>query len=276
MFLEFLILALIALFAWFIHRANELGLLIAGYAPTTFSNLPVFEINKFDFSQKSLVNQEGYSIIEQPMLTVPTYLSVNEFEEASEHAVILDTRHQDEFRVGHVPGAINIPLNEFFELWVEQLLSNKQTPFLLVTEAGMEESTYVALKKTGYVNVRGALKNGYSSWKKARSISHVQTINAVDLKEAMGNNQSVILDVRQRGEHQESHLKNAVFAPLDQFLERIHGLDPNKSYFVYCESGYRSMIACSFLLNRGYTNIIDIDGGYDALQYARFPKVKSN
>ncbi|MNF09316.1 hypothetical protein D3C80_2099510 [compost metagenome] len=43
-------------------------------------------------------------------------------------------------------------------------------------------------------------------------------------------------------------------------------IDKDKIYFVHCAGGYRSMIFNSILRARGFDNLIDIQGGFKAIQ----------
>ncbi len=43
-------------------------------------------------------------------------------------------------------------------------------------------------------------------------------------------------------------------------------LDKNKSYYVHCAGGYRSMIFISVLKARGFNHLIDISGGFKAIK----------
>ena len=43
-------------------------------------------------------------------------------------------------------------------------------------------------------------------------------------------------------------------------------LDKNKTYYVHCAGGYRSMIFVSILRARGYDNLIDVKGGFKELK----------
>jgi rhodanese-related sulfurtransferase len=43
-------------------------------------------------------------------------------------------------------------------------------------------------------------------------------------------------------------------------------LDKNKTYYVHCAGGYRSMIFNSILRARGYENLIDVKGGFKSLK----------
>jgi rhodanese-related sulfurtransferase len=45
----------------------------------------------------------------------------------------------------------------------------------------------------------------------------------------------------------------------------LHDLDHSTTQYLHCKSGYRSMIALSILQANGYTNIVDVIGGFDAM-----------
>jgi hydroxyacylglutathione hydrolase len=44
---------------------------------------------------------------------------------------------------------------------------------------------------------------------------------------------------------------------------------------VHCKGGYRSMIAASLLQRSGFTNLVDLTGGFDAWQDAEPPVAKT-
>ena len=43
-------------------------------------------------------------------------------------------------------------------------------------------------------------------------------------------------------------------------------VDKQKTYYVHCAGGYRSMVFASILKARGYDNLIDVDGGFSAIK----------
>ena len=50
-------------------------------------------------------------------------------------------------------------------------------------------------------------------------------------------------------------------------------IDKNKTYYVHCASGYRSMVFISILQARGYRNLIDVNGGFNALKASKLYKI---
>lgn len=73
------------------------------------------------------------------------------------------------------------------------------------------------------------------------------------------DNGAVLIDVRTSEEYNREHIPNAVNIPLDQ-IDTI-GYDKETKIIVYCQSGTRSRQAVQTLVNMGYTNLYDLDGG---------------
>ncbi len=67
-------------------------------------------------------------------------------------AVILDVRSRAEFNAGHLPKAINLPLNEIESL-VQRSVPDKSVVLLLHCQSGMRSGLAVKrLKRLGYSN----------------------------------------------------------------------------------------------------------------------------
>lgn len=92
---------------------------------------------------------------------------------AGEDVVILDVRTAGEFTGpnGHVPGAVNLPLNEMsgrLQAHAEEWQALKELPILVMCQtAGRSPNAARMLKKQGFTNV-AVIKGGMSAWKRAR------------------------------------------------------------------------------------------------------------
>lgn len=69
-----------------------------------------------------------------------------------------------------------------------------------------------------------------------------------------------LLDVRERWEWENGHLE-AVHLPLGDLPARIHELDAQADWVVYCQSGKRSAQACSMLRQHGFGSVRSLRGG---------------
>jgi rhodanese-related sulfurtransferase len=63
-------------------------------------------------------------------------------------------------------------------------------------------------------------------------------------------------------------MENSIRIPLGQLKDRTGELDPSKLLVVHCKGGYRSSIATSLLRRRGFRDIANLTGGYDAWKLA--------
>ena len=74
--------------------------------------------------------------------------------DSGEEHIILDTREQDEFDEGHIPGAILIPYTEI-ENKAEEMLPDKDKLILVYCRSGRRSKIAAeALSKLGYTNVK--------------------------------------------------------------------------------------------------------------------------
>ena len=74
--------------------------------------------------------------------------------DSGEEHIILDTREQDEFDEGHIPGAILIPYTEIEER-SEEMLPDKDAQILVYCRSGRRSKiASESLSKLGYTNVK--------------------------------------------------------------------------------------------------------------------------
>lgn len=71
-----------------------------------------------------------------------------------------------------------------------------------------------------------------------------------------------VLDVRTHQEYALGHLEGAVNIPVDDLRDRLEEVPGEAAIVLYCRSGYRSYVAQRILLNRGWTNVRNVQGGY--------------
>ncbi|WP_281778155.1 MBL fold metallo-hydrolase [Croceibacter atlanticus] len=216
------------------------------------------------------MNKEGYEDIDEVLKRGTQELSPEAFEAAANEtgAVVLDVRHQDSFAKGHIPRSIFIGLDGSFAPWVGALIADVKQPLLLVTEPGREEEAVTRLSRVGFDNTLGYLKGGFEAWKKAAmEYDVVSSITAETFKKELEGGNQAVFDVRKESEYLSEHVLDANNTPLD-FLNDHLAEFPEKPFFVHCAGGYRSMIAASILKSRGIHNLIDVQGGFKAIQEA--------
>jgi len=221
------------------------------------------------FPLNVMLNKEGYENIEAVMKRGQHALSPEAFETAANEsqALILDTRDPQEFAKGFIPNSINIGIDGNFAPWVGALIPDINQEILLVTEESREEEVITRLARVGYDHTIGFLKGGFEAWKTSgKEIDTIRSISANELEDILRSEPGKIIDVRKPGEYSSEHLQNAVNMPLDNINEHLAAINKEQAYFVHCAGGYRSMIFNSILRARGYTNLIDVKGGFKAIK----------
>lgn len=84
------------------------------------------------------------------------------------------------------------------------------------------------------------------------------------LKEQLDSQQSVVLiDVREDHEWHTARIPGAIHLQKDILEHHIHEVVPDKSQTIYlqCQGGVRSMFAAQVLLEQGYKNVCNVEGG---------------
>jgi glyoxylase-like metal-dependent hydrolase (beta-lactamase superfamily II)/rhodanese-related sulfurtransferase len=221
------------------------------------------------FPLNVMLNKEGYENIEAVMKRGQHALSPEAFETAANEsqALVLDTRDPEEFAKGFIPNSINIGIDGNFAPWVGALIPDINQEILLVTEESREEEVITRLARVGYDQTIGFLKGGFNAWKTSgKEIDTIRSVSANELEEILKSGPQKIIDVRKPGEYMSEHLENAKNMPLDNINEHLTAINKEQPYFVHCAGGYRSMIFNSILRARGYTNLIDIKGGFKAIK----------
>jgi len=85
-----------------------------------------------------------------------------------------------------------------------------------------------------------------------------------EFKEAMEKDPSAVLvDVREPFEWDICRIDGAQLLPLSGFDTAKSKLDPDKTIYLYCYKGKRSMLALKKLKNDGYKNLKNLKGGID-------------
>ncbi|KAA6438772.1 MBL fold metallo-hydrolase [Dyadobacter flavalbus] len=222
------------------------------------------------FPENVLMNVNGYESIDRVLERGARALDAAAFEAAANQtgAVMLDTRDADIFAKGFVPNSINIGINGGFAPWVGALIPDIKQSILIIAEQGREEEVVTRLARVGYDYTIGYLEGGIDAWVKAgKETSQIQTVTVDQMSERLKTDPSIgVLDVRKASEFLSEHMLDAKNLPLDYINDHLAGIDKNKTYFVHCAGGYRSMIFNSVLKARGYDNLIDVQGGFKAIK----------
>jgi rhodanese-related sulfurtransferase len=74
----------------------------------------------------------------------------------------------------------------------------------------------------------------------------------------------LIVDVREPEEFASQRIQESVLIPMSQFVARHEELPRNRPLVMQCQSGSRSASATMYLVQRGWTDVRNLDGGIAA------------
>ncbi len=91
---------------------------------------------------------------------------------------------------------------------------------------------------------------------------HPNVTNNKDLEMKLeGNEDIVVLDVREAAEYAFNHIPNAISIPLGELEARMGELNKESEIYVVCRTGNRSDLAAQILADKGFINVINVTPG---------------
>jgi molybdopterin/thiamine biosynthesis adenylyltransferase/rhodanese-related sulfurtransferase len=99
----------------------------------------------------------------------------------------------------------------------------------------------------------------------ARVKEEIEEISTTEAHERLESSESpLFVDVREPDEWEEGHIPGAVYISRGRLESRIEGLIPDKSrpLALYCSVGSRSAFAAKVLGEMGYTDVVNMAGGF--------------
>jgi len=180
---------------------------------------------------------------------------------------VLDVRSPEAFCQGHLAGSTSVGLDGKFATWCGSVIEPDES-IVLVADPGTEREAAMRLGRIGYDRVEGYLESGAAAF--AEHAELVASIPRVDpdglLEHLQADETPLVLDVRQPGEWSAGHLDDSLNLPLGQLPNRLDELPRDRDVVVHCQGGYRSVIAASLLARAGFDRLVDVRGGWKAIE----------
>jgi hydroxyacylglutathione hydrolase len=202
-------------------------------------------------------------------------LSTQEVQELfGQEGLVLDTRSSKAFGECHIAGAINIQLSSSeFEQRVGWLLPAEGDVVMVAETDGAAQE---AIRKLAFVGldqrIRGRAE--MSAWAAAGlPTGTVAQMKVGELRAALAGGNLQVLDVREISEWQGGHVISALHMNFKHLPQRFGELRLQRDdrIAVICATGKRSSTACSFLLRKGFTNLLNVQGGMEGWTEAGYP-----
>ncbi len=198
------------------------------------------------------MNKKGAELFDKSIASVPR---INRNSYLEEDVLIVDTRPRDEFRKGHLPGAMNIQDGGKFETWLGSIIGPDEKFYLIATDDAAIDVMIRKAAKIGYEkNIKGLLLNPITAIEKLPEMPEV-------IGDTFQSNNYTIVDVRNWGEINLGKIfPHAIAIPLPELREWINEIPVHRPIVVHCAAGYRSAAATSIIAAK-ITNVPVYDLG---------------
>ena len=226
------------------------------------------------FAEMKRINKEGPRVLHG--FRRPERLPLTQLDQAlSSKAIVVDTRHAADYAAAHVPGTVNIPLNNSFTTWAGWLIPFDRDFYLVVSEQCTHciDEAVRDLAMIGLDRVAGYFGSTViEQWAATgRNLDTVPQITTNELAERLQGGNMAVVDVRGRAEWEAGHLPTVPNIPLGYLSDRLAEIPPDKPVVVHCQTGGRSAIAASLLRAQGVSNVMNLAGGFASWQNAGHP-----
>ena len=117
---------------------------------------------------------------------------------------------------------------------------------------------------------------GMLVWPLLRRGAGGPSVTTLEATQLINRQDALLLDVREQAEFAQSHILNSRLLPLSQLEARVGDIEKfkDKPVIVYCATGNRSSAAAAVLKKHGFTNVVNLAGGFAAWQQAGLPVQK--
>jgi rhodanese-related sulfurtransferase len=179
-------------------------------------------------------------------------------------AVLDDARDQMEFAAGHVKGSVNVPWDGRMAETVGSVLTPEQRVVIIAPE-GQEQEVATRFARIGFDNVLGYVPDPEAYFLSHQDrVERASLLTATQVEEASDTGDVQLVDIRNAGELEAGMLPGARHIPLAELARRSDELDPATPVVVYCAGGWRSSVGASLLRAKGFHDVSDILGGFNA------------
>ena len=224
------------------------------------------------FKKMEEYNQNGAPIIGRlPHLKPILPKTLKEMKESG--AQILDVRKPTSYAGGHIKGSLNI--------WKDGVAAfagwflNYEKPIILVDDNGPGlDQVRASLVRLGFDNLYGFLANGFPSWYlNAENMDTLNLWTVEQLKEHQFDDDFFLLDVRKINDWNDGFIEGANHIYIGEVPGKLSEIPRDIPVVVYCDSGYKSTVACSFLKKNDYNDVVSVLGSMTAWKKAGYPTV---
>jgi len=229
------------------------------------------------FAEMKRINKEGPGILRG--FRRPERLASDGIADLlGQEALVVDTRPAAAYAVGHIPGTINIPLDKSFTTWAGWLIPYTGEFYLVIDDKCRNciDEAVRDLAMIGLDRIAGYFSTEVvEAWDAAgRALQSIPQISASGLEARLHQDDVAVVDVRGATEWEAGRIPEVPNIPLGYLADRMDEIPAGRPVVVYCQAGGRSAISASLLRAKGYTNVLNLTGGFAAWETAGHPVVR--
>ncbi|MFZ4664666.1 MAG: MBL fold metallo-hydrolase, partial [Caldilineaceae bacterium] len=208
------------------------------------------------FAQMKKVNKEGPALLKE--LPKPQALDRAAIDHlVTKGAFVADLRGRTDYAAANIPGTISIPERKDFSTFVGWFIDYAKPFYFVTPSATVVDELLMALRSIGIDNVAGYALPEIVSGKTDK----LPEWSAQELATRLPQNGIVVIDVRNKSEYLEEHIRGARHIHLGALPKYLDQIPHDHTVITNCASGYRSQIAASLLRSRGFTNVVTLRDG---------------
>jgi hydroxyacylglutathione hydrolase len=228
------------------------------------------------FQQMKRVNAEGPELLEGKFPGLSA-LPPAPVRARLEEVVVLDVRSKEAFAAAHLPGAINIGMDDNLPTWAGWVLPYDRPIVLVLDRPSQAEEAARHLVGLGFDRIDGHIEGGMSAWEEKGlplATMGIMTAQALHRRlEQSRNGEMHVLDVRSESEWSSGHIEGSTNIHAGQLRDPAAALPRDRQIAVLCGSGYRASVAASLLKHLGFQEVHNVLGGMAAWKSAGLPLI---
>jgi len=189
------------------------------------------------------------------------------------NTVVIDTRSYDAFGGQHIPGSYAISTHIALSTYAGWVIPPSARILIVTADEQDVGNISLMLYRVGLDNIIGYLEGGLFTWSmEGLPTAHVPVIDADELEAMLAQGDVRLIDVRDPVEYRADHIEGSLNIPVADLRYRYHELQVADDFICMCASGGRSSLACSILLQQGYTGVYNVAGGLRAYRRAGYSR----
>lgn len=225
------------------------------------------------FAIMKRVNKVGPRILNG--IRAPEQLSAERLPQLiADGHMVLDLRDTAAFADQHIPGTINVPLDQL-SVWAGWFVNYDRPLYLIVpaqeARTAVRDLAYIGIDRVeGFVDVTAVDQLATQGV----AAPAYETLTPAQAAAGVLNGDYLVVDVRGATEWEAGRLPNAHHVMLGYLHERAAELINGKPILVNCQAGGRSAIGASILKAHGARRVINLAGGLRDWAAAGLPVVR--